>query len=53
MSIIQVRLHHILVWRAIQWITKGNVDWRKVEFQIPVLVQILLLMLDSKNDRGT
>ena len=40
-------LHHFLVWRAIQWITEENVDWRKVGFQIPVLMQILILMLDS------
>ena len=53
MSIIQVRLQHFLVWRTIQWITKGDVDWCKVRYQIPVLVQILLLILDSKNGRGT
>ena len=29
MLIIQIRLQHFLVWRAIQWITKEDVDWRK------------------------
>ena len=53
MLIILVMLHHFLVWRDIHRITKDDVDWQKVGFQILVLLQILMLMLDSKHDRGT
>ena len=45
--------HHFLVWRYIHQITKEDVDWHKVDSKILVLLQILILILDSKHDRGT
>ena len=45
MSIIQVMLHHSLVWRAIHRNIKRDADWHKVGMQIPALLQLLLILV--------
>ena len=44
MSIIQVMLHHVLVWRAINRNIKRYVDWHNVGMKIPALLQLLLIL---------
>ena len=44
LSIIQVMLHHFLVWQAIHRNIKRDVDWHKVGMQIPALLQLLLIL---------
>ena len=44
MLIILVRLHHFLVWRAIEWIIIKGVEMHKVGIQISTLLQPWLIL---------
>ena len=52
MSIILVRLHDFLVWRAIHQHITNDMDWYQVGIQISGLMQLLMPILDLMYDRS-